>query len=1157
MCDSCGRRDHSAVFADLYLEARFERGTADTEAVPREELAPVFDAHGWGEVVPHLGGDDWIVWTPDGCEMPLYIYTPTLVEDTTTERDRFAALLATAGVGTERFIEVLDGQKASFDTDNRREPADPELAGNYGVKGGCGGNGEGGRWLVAIDVDDYEEATENHDQIEKLHAETLAVASAHTTVDRPGHLYVAVDGDPTAVVNDVLGRPVANPVASFGEIRVENQYCVGPGSEIVCNCDQCTPADADVHHGIGRYELATEQPPVVWTENEFREFLLADPAIRRETAAVEKCADPRDSVATTSTSGSRRPNDGSSRRDETLDDDPKERFDRAASVDPAVREALERLEDPADRSKADALFASAIAPWVDHDEDALRGLLDEHGAKWQTRPDESYRGSIVDYARRTAQRKVTSALPLGALEALEPAEQRRYLKTRGVDWPSSAEVTDRIRDAVLETMADEGYRVVEAPTGANKTGIATETPWTDLADTVTGGRPVVLFCETTAARAEAIDRAEQAGLDPLVLRGRTELCAVAAGEYDPATVDEDDPDAPEPIVLEGRPASEWFDTMCDERGIAFSVAHAEAEDLLARQGRQCPCCEGESRCAATVQWPSDGLVDDDGVPRYDLVIATDPFAFVPSLRTNTNIIHDEQPDYTEEFGLEEARPETITPRVTRAVTAFLGLSQAGPDTYEELVTLARECAACEAVPWNEHAAPAETPSADLAERWFATFDALEHEPARQWYFGDTRAHTLAPALARAIWKAIVNGGRSGSPDSGPFDQNGRASATVRHEPPRLDNDSRDGDGWNRTYVTVVVDETNQIRRVRNAPDMSTARAVVGLDARPTAWLWQRNVHPDLTVDPVLEPTERRHWRRFERRQIGVQVGDATRPAGTNGRYFTPHHARALLETLCEYSEDFRAVGCPLAFEEPLRELMRDAGVPDDDLASLHYGEEKSRNEFAAEALGLVYGCIDPGDDYVLDWLAECGLDAAPERSASACGDCSGEGCHACDGTGYRRAYGRGFVGPDADHAVELLESVRATHVAQMVGRFGRDLEAGEWNITFVATDAVPPDLVDYHVEGVVSVATDLQREIITELETRPSATTRELAAAVGCDKEHVRQTLADYESRDGTGVRRGRGIGEHGADVWRRRSTGSDFMRILFKPLVGERTRRG
>lgn len=523
------------------------------------------------------------------------------------------------------------------------------------------------------------------------------------------------------------------------------------------------------------------------------------------------------------------------------------------------------------------------------------------------------------------------------------------------------------------------------------------------------------------------------------------------------------------------------------------------------------CCPGNQCCPANTQWPADGFVDDDG-PRYDIVLATDPFAFVPSLRTNTNVIHDEQPSYTEEFGLDagdfgtaDAFRQAMTSRVQQAVTAFLRDAGTPVSTWEAFVMLAQH----------------DGTDTDAAVERDATQQALKHEPAREWYLENPHAHTLAPALARAIWYALRD----------ELDANGRRTACVPHDPPRLDAGARNDHGWNRTWITVVLDENNTIRQVRNAPDFSTARAVVGLDARPTPWLWQRNVHPDLTVDPVLNPDEARLWRRFERGQTVVKVDEHDRVPGPGGEFFNENHARELVEAIRDkFGDDFRTVGTAANFESRLRDVLREVGVPKDELASMHYGEEKSRDDFAEELVGLVYGCIDPGDGYVLDWLAECNLNARPELGE--CQQCNGDNCPSepdCH-DGQRRAGGRGFVGPDADHARELLESVRGTHVAQMVGRFGRDLADDEHNVTFVATDTVPDDLVDFRAPGVTWLPTELQRTIGEELSHQSWTTTRELAAATDCTKEHVRQTLVRLEDRD-LATRR-RTAAAHGADLW-------------------------
>lgn len=833
----------------------------------------------------------------------------------------------------------------------------------------------------------------------------------------------------------------------------------------------------------------------------------------------------------------------------------------------------------------------------------------------------------------------------------------------------------------------EGYAVLQAPTGSNKTGAAAETIWRNVEEEITGGRPVVLFAETCDARDEVANRARDVCGDDgvLRLRGHKELCPTAAGEYDPENIDKKDPDAPEPFFLDGEPAGEWFDERTQGRGIPISSVHAQAEQTARAEGKTLPCEEGDHLCAVKTQWDGGLMVkervrcdtadhtadecddcgpircnvathtvaecpefepvrcdvathtvencddcyterercDDAGSPghtvdqcpdchtehvrcdrhdpdhttdscpncfdarcdlhdpehtvtdcdschdvrcdrhdpdhtttecgdcfdvtepRYDLVVATDPFAFVPSLRTETNVIHDEQPDYSEDLGVDrEKYPshagfiEARNTRLRQAVTAYLSLTNEGPDAFEALVELARECARCDAPYWNEHAPPDERPDGDLTERWKGAFTATTYTPSTGWYFADPRAHTLAPPITKAIWKAITGEVRADrDPDvngpDGVFDANGRASAAVNHRPPRLDDDAGDKDSWNLTHVTVTIDEENTVRRIRNVPDFRAARSVVGLDARPTPWLWQRNTIPEMDVRRVLDRDEARLWRRYKRRQTVVQVGDATRPAGSEGKYFNERHAREVIDALRDhFGNDFRATGCPSAFEDEIADLMRDAGI--DDPATLHYGEEKSRNPdgFADALAGLVYACIDPGDDYVLDLLAECNLDAEPERSEHECAECEGGGCYACDGTGRKRAHGRGFVGPDADHAAELLESVRATHVAQMIGRFGRSLDVanGEANLTFVATDAVPEDLVDYRIPDIQWVRSDTQREILERLDDHGRATARELADGLDCTPEHVRQTLTRYE--EAGAVRRQRGAARFGADAW-------------------------
>jgi len=383
---------------------------------------------------------------------------------------------------------------------------------------------------------------------------------------------------------------------------------------------------------------------------------------------------------------------------------------------------------------------------------------------------------------------------------------------------------------------------------------------------------------------------------------------------------------------------------------------------------------------------------------------------------------------------------------------------------------------------------------------------------------DPNAHTVAPSLTTAVWYALRE----------QADSNGRHSTTVPHEPPRLDAQANDDDGWNRVWLSVVLDDTHTVRTVRTAPDVSMAQAVVGLDAHPTPELWQANLGEKMTLDRVLSADERRRWRRLERGLTVVQVGDATRPF-TSGEYFDEDGTGELISTLCDrFGQDFKTAVTAASVEDQHMQLLEESGA--NHVETMHFGEEKSRDDFAQERVGLVNGCIDPGDDYVLDLLAEIGLDAEPELVE--CGICGGSGCQSDPDCrdGQRRAHGREFVGEDADSASALLASVRENHVAQAAGRYARDARGDGGAVVFVRTDAMPAGFADLQVPGVEWVPTETQCDIIETLRGQAGSTSADVADDVGCSKEHVRKTLTELHDRGVVDVHEG--SGEHGAHVY-------------------------
>jgi hypothetical protein len=157
------------------------------------------------------------------------------------------------------------------------------------------------------------------------------------------------------------------------------------------------------------------------------------------------------------------------------------------------------------------------------------------------------------------------------------------------------------------------------------------------------------------------------------------------------------------------------------------VAHKHLEDHN-DQDADLPCCADNGECPAVTQW--DGLPrTDNGDPAVDVVHCTHQFAHVPSLRNGTNLIFDERPDF---------RQDLTHRQVREAISAYLSVSGAPVTTFEEFVTRALNGDTKR----NEHAQHA------------TLRDAFGYEPDREWYLETEGAHTLAPALTRAVYYAL-------------------------------------------------------------------------------------------------------------------------------------------------------------------------------------------------------------------------------------------------------------------------------------------------------------------------------------------------------------------------------------------------------------------
>lgn len=276
-----------------------------------------------------------------------------------------AERLDEAGLDVDRFIEVQDGQKKSVD--HEQHPPD-HVSGNYGVYA----NGDDA--LCVLDVDDYEDL-EDKSGISALHqlAPTLEQGSPHDGTHQLYKVEPTTDGRlVAAALKDAFGT--ANPAPSWGEVQVKNKYVVGAGSQL----DDCTKCESCSDPEEGYYVLQADRPIETIDAEELIDVLADDPAISRDETT---------------------PTEGQTVGTPSPPDDVDERLEYARECD----DKLDRLmrgqysDYGGDRSKAEAGLAYKLAFWLGDDKQTIRQVI-EHDArtqKWDERPDDSYRDSVL------------------------------------------------------------------------------------------------------------------------------------------------------------------------------------------------------------------------------------------------------------------------------------------------------------------------------------------------------------------------------------------------------------------------------------------------------------------------------------------------------------------------------------------------------------------------------------------------------------------------------------------------------------------------------------------------------------------------------------------------------------------------------------------
>ncbi len=467
-------------------------------------------------------------------------------------------------------------------------------------------------------------------------------------------------------------------------------------------------------------------------------------------------------------------------------------------------------------------------------------------------------------------------------------------------------------------------------------------------------------------------------------------------------------------------------------------------------------CEQTGECGGSTQWENIPR-NADGEAQHDVIHVTARFAYVTDLIENATVIFDEFPQYQANIHQDTVR---------RVATRILKSHSDGGYWWEELLV---------AVQRRD------------TDRLAEYREILEDTDYPWWQDVSKEVQTLTPKILRAITYAEPNGKNQFVGKCG--------------------------------QLTVVLDDENTIVSVNHPPELSKARCVIGLDAHPSQLRWQLSTGIEYTERSPLTREEMRLWRRHERGLHVVQVGAWERSYTTGWRGNGQQDAEALIQEIHrKHGDAFSTCVCPKSIEHDVRTMMTEGGVKEPQI--LHYGEEKSRNDFADESVGLVIGCIDPGDSIVQAMLGQLGLRAEPEMYQRDDGE-------------QQRKHGRGFTGPDADAATELLESVRAMGVAQAVGRYARDADDPDSQATVYAwTSTVPDDLVDDYAPGVVGRNAEGKQTIEQVLKEsgKPMSKT-EVAEVADVSKKHAWEVLNEMVRQDVATVTAG--TGKYGADEYR------------------------
>lgn len=282
--------------------------------------------------------------------------------------ERVTSRLDEADLTTKKFIPLRPGTKEPCypHSNSAFHQLSVDITGDYGVYAGDG--------LVLLDFDDYKDDSKVSDALNRLPS-TFTVKTPHGGT----HRYYRCKPDIHSRLEQTFGSK--NPGISCGEVRVHNQYVVGPGSVLT----ECSKSGHDCsQNGEGQYRITSDEAIVRLDTNQLLKALKTDSKLQNRQQTNRRPHSPT----------------GKAIEDRNIDDD----LEACLEVDPRLQELWtwacghrppRTVGFRDDRSKAEVALAAKLWYWL-ADRDAVFAALEKaNPEKWAIKG-AAYRNSVVE-----------------------------------------------------------------------------------------------------------------------------------------------------------------------------------------------------------------------------------------------------------------------------------------------------------------------------------------------------------------------------------------------------------------------------------------------------------------------------------------------------------------------------------------------------------------------------------------------------------------------------------------------------------------------------------------------------------------------------------------------------------------------------------------